>query len=110
MRTLKEHRLAAKESQQKVADLLGVDRTTYSKWETGGSEPSFAMLEKMAAHWGTTAAELMGSDTKKEPAPKEGDGLDSLDLQLLESFKKLSPEYKKMLLAQIQVAGQFGQG
>ena len=34
-------------TQQQVADYLAVNRTTYTKYETGASEPSFFILRKI---------------------------------------------------------------
>lgn len=35
-------------TQQYIADQLGINRTTYTKWEIGEAEPSFNKLEKLA--------------------------------------------------------------
>lgn len=35
-------------TQQEIANRLGIDRTTYTKYETGKSEPSFDTLQKIA--------------------------------------------------------------
>lgn len=35
-------------SQQDIADRLSINRTTYTKWELGVSEPSLTMLLKLA--------------------------------------------------------------
>ena len=40
MNRLKELRKDRKETQEDIANMLGVDRTTYSKYESGASEPS----------------------------------------------------------------------
>ena len=34
--------------QKEVASYLGIDRTTYVKYETGASEPSIEVLRKLA--------------------------------------------------------------
>lgn len=35
-------------TQQQIADRLNINRTTYTKYETGGSEPSIEMLKRIA--------------------------------------------------------------
>ena len=45
---LKELRLEKDLSQKEVADLVHVNRVTYTNWETGKREPSFENLVKLA--------------------------------------------------------------
>ena len=65
MERLKELRTAQKLTQQQMADYLGVDRTTYVKYETDKSEPTFDTLQKLADYFGVTGGFLMGRDTRK---------------------------------------------
>lgn len=44
---LKRLRLNANLTQAYVAEQIGVERTTYTKWELGDSEPSFYCLSKL---------------------------------------------------------------
>lgn len=62
MRNLKMLRAQAKETQAEVATILGVDRTTYAKYEAGASEPSFDTLQKLARHFSVTTGFLMGEE------------------------------------------------
>nr|DAH09959.1 MAG TPA: Repressor protein CI [Caudoviricetes sp.] len=34
-------------TQQEIADRLGINRTTYTKWETGVSEPGLKSIERL---------------------------------------------------------------
>ena len=68
MERLKELRTAQKLTQQQMADYLGVDRTTYVKYETDKSEPTFDTLQKLADYFGVTVDFLMGRDTIEKPA------------------------------------------
>ena len=45
---LKKNRKNLGLTQQQVAAKLGIDRTTYTKYETGVSEPSFEMLIRLS--------------------------------------------------------------
>ncbi|MHB8040941.1 helix-turn-helix transcriptional regulator [Streptococcus oralis] len=45
---LKEFRLEKDLSQKEVADLVHVNRVTYTNWERGKREPSFENLVKLA--------------------------------------------------------------
>lgn len=57
---LKALRANEKISQQKIADYLNVSRSTVAMWETGGIEPSFEILEKLATYFGVTTDYLLG--------------------------------------------------
>lgn len=47
-------------TQREVADRLGIHCTTYTKYETGASEPSFDMLEKLASLFDVSTDYLLG--------------------------------------------------
>lgn len=61
MNRLKEIRIRHQKTQQEVADYLKVNRTTYTKWETGKHEPDAETLVKLAAYYGVTVDELIGA-------------------------------------------------
>lgn len=48
MLKLKELRKHKGWTQKTVSDMLGIDRTTYAKYESGASEPNFEMLLKLS--------------------------------------------------------------
>lgn len=50
-------------TQQQVADILSLNRTTYTKYETGVSEPSFEILKKICAIYGVDVNAILGDDT-----------------------------------------------
>lgn len=35
-------------TQQEIADRLGINRTTYTKWETGASKPGLKNIERLS--------------------------------------------------------------
>lgn len=47
-------------SQNELAKAIGVERTRYNKWETTGSEPSFAVLVQIADFFNVTTDYLLG--------------------------------------------------
>ena len=55
----KQMREKAKLTQQAVADALGVDRSTVSKWESGASVPKTSKLYKIAILYGCKVDDLM---------------------------------------------------
>lgn len=60
MLTLKVLRSKTNQTQATVAKAIGVDRTTYAKYESGASEPSFEMLQRMAKYYNVSVGFLMG--------------------------------------------------
>lgn len=56
---LKTLRKAKKLTQGQVADVLGLQRTTYTKYETGKSEPSLETVCRLAGLFSVTVDELL---------------------------------------------------
>ncbi len=63
---LKAARKACQLTQQQVADILGIDRSTYAYYELGTSNPSLENLVSLAAVFNTDIEWFIGSDIKKE--------------------------------------------
>lgn len=72
---LKELRLKNNFLQKELAEMIGVDRTTFSKYETGASEPDFETLLQLADIFNVSTDYLLERDGKKEPAPIPEDRL-----------------------------------
>lgn len=90
MNNLKTVRLADPRhlTQKDVADWLGVERTTYGKYEQGNSEPTFDTLCRLADFFNVSVEYLMGRPgAKKAPAHHEADAETAWDeiKNLLES-------------------------
>ena len=49
-------------TQQQVAEALNISRSTYTKYETGMSEPSIALLRQLAEIFHVTPGQLLESD------------------------------------------------
>lgn len=59
-------------TQQDIADWLGIERSTYGKYETGDSEPNFDTICRLADFFDVSVEYLMGRPgAKKTPAHKE---------------------------------------
>lgn len=90
MNNFKKFREAAGESQQTVADFLGIKRSSYTKYETEQIQPPYARIEKLAQHWNTTVAILMGTEETENPT-----GVPDEVLSAMEAFMHLPPEAQK---------------
>lgn len=64
MERLKSLRNERKILQKEVASYLGIDRTTYVKYETGASEPSIEILRKLATFFSVSVDYLVGENEK----------------------------------------------
>lgn len=52
----------ARLSQQQVADILKINRSTYAYYETGKSKPKLPTLKKLAAIYGVSVDALLGQE------------------------------------------------
>lgn len=81
MRRLKNLRVDTGKTQKEIADILGVDRTTYVKYENGNSEPNFEMLRKLSDLFDVSIDYLL--EQKELPADDNGGQALSADEQLI---------------------------
>ena len=92
---IKELREARALTQQQLADDLGVQRNTISRYETGEREPSLEMLEVFARYFSVDIDYLVGaSDTKKDPTSAHSE----VDPEFIQVFGELTPEQKNLVL------------
>ena len=64
MNSFESHRKAAKKTQREVADILGIDRSTVTKWETGKALPNVYMLWRVSKLYGCSMEELVAGADK----------------------------------------------
>jgi transcriptional regulator with XRE-family HTH domain len=79
---IKQLRKTKKISQKKLADAIGVDRTSIGKYELKNVRPSIELIEKMAIFLETTPAFLLGVETptNKKEAPLSASGKILMDI------------------------------
>lgn len=101
---LRKIRLEHKLTQQNIADALGIDRTTYTVYETGVTTPSPATLVKLSQIYNVTVGYLMGveenrPELKKSIAAEENEGsvLSSDPISLLRKNEKELLMYFRIL-------------
>ena len=73
-------------TQAEVASKLGVERSTYGKYETGQSEPNIEMMQKIAALFDVPIGSLLSSDADNA-TPVEPD-LKDVEFALFHGFTK----------------------
>lgn len=90
-------------TQKEVAAFLGVDRSTYNKYETGDSEPNFDTICRLADFFDVSVEYLMGrTNIKKTPTPEDF-GLSSEESELLALFRKASPAVRVAALSVLKI-------
>ncbi len=95
MEQLKILRRKAGMTQAEVASKLGVERSTYGKYETGQSEPNIEMMQKIAALFGVPVGSLLSSDADNA-APVEPD-LKDVQFALFHGFTEEEQDRLKEL-------------
>ena len=78
---LKAARKACKLTQNQVAEILGIDRSAYTYYETGKTSPSFANLLRLASIFKVEASWLLGETDADAAAPFLSAGEDVFALQ-----------------------------
>ena len=94
MNILKQLREQKKVYQKDVAKYLGVDRTTYVKYENGDSTPNPDMLVKLSDYFGVSTDYLLG---KTENLTLD-EQLEGLDFALFGEVKDLTDAQKQDIL------------
>lgn len=79
-------------SQNKLANLVGVNQTTIARWETEEIAPSIDNVEELAKVLNVDLAEILGNDMGKK------DNYNELDQVLFSKAKELSDEDKRLIL------------
>ena len=95
---LKSLRTSAKLTQQEVALHLGVDRTTYVKYERGDSDPPSSTLIRLADMFGVSVDYILEHD-----APCAGPAVEATpsEVDLLRKFRLLPKESQTFILRTI---------
>ncbi len=65
---LRHYREACVLSQKQVADALNIERSTYTKYETGDTEPNLATIVRLAAIYNVSPAELLPMEQAQDAA------------------------------------------
>lgn len=86
-------------SQREIAKILSVSSSTVSSWCTGQKIPRMDKIERLASFFGVSKSDLI----EGKPTPVTESGLiDPIDVQFMQLVSQLTPDQKKMLLAQLK--------
>ena len=70
-------------TQKQVAEALGVSDRTYSKWETGDTEPGIELICRLAEFYGCAATDFFAEKTPKESNPVRAELRDLTPVQAM---------------------------
>lgn len=96
-KNLKKYRYINEMTQQEIADRLGVDRTTYSKYESGKANPQFDNVLKLAEVFGVSVIDVCGTE-KQLFDFCDDKKLDGEEVRLLLDYRSLSEMRKTEVL------------
>ncbi len=96
---LKTARLSLNYTQQQVADLMGITKSTYCGYETGKRQPDVEKIKLLANILQTSGDTLLETGFSPEDERLETD--DKCD-EALSIFKSLRPEFQDYALEQIK--------
>ena len=88
-------------TQKQVAKKLSVNRTTYTKYETGVTEPGIVTICRMASIFGVDVNTLLEGSFETQASDNEirSELSESKEEQLIEIFRSLSPAFQKRFIA-----------
>ena len=112
MRNLKEYRIRMGKTQKDVAAYLGIERSTYAKYENGSSEPTFETLRRLSEYFGASVDEMMGTAREEKelaPTPMSDDGFDKSRVMaaFLGGDQSLTPEEQDALWEDVYEYARF---
>lgn len=107
MHHLKELRESRNLLQKDVASEIRVDRTTYAKYESGTSEPSFEILGRICNYFSVTSDYLIfgkDPDLPEETSAFQFDYLAPDEKQILFDFLKLNDDGRQYIRQTMDMA------
>lgn len=93
---LKTYRKRKGINQAELAKLLGVGRTTITKWETGDNIPNIDVLDALASSLDVSADDLLGRQPAIDRYKRNAD-----TLRLLECYEKLNDMGKREAIKRV---------
>lgn len=94
MTTLKTLRIGSRETQQQIADLLGITRAAYTNIENGKRGCDSDTLKTLARHFDVSTDYILGL---AESVPSSSLLFESDEIELIKKYRKLSAHGKKIV-------------
>lgn len=94
---LKYYMEASGKTRRDVCNDLGFNYYTFTSWVNGSKYPRMDKVEALANYFGIMKSDLIEENSRPAPTTESG-----ADKEFIELFQHLSPEEKKMLMAQMR--------
>lgn len=96
MNRIKELRAAKNLTQEKLGEILNVQKAAISKYENGRADPSVDILKRMARYFNVSSDYLLElSDTARPPiAPPSAPALSAHEQDLLRKYRTLTTDHQ----------------
>ena len=95
---LRNLRLESKMTQDDIAEILDMSRTSFSKYENGASSPPLPMLRKLAAIYNVSLNYLIYDDSTIISVKDEGNVEAPEQSEAVNSFTQLTRDEKKLIM------------
>lgn len=102
---LKAARKACGYTQQQIADLMKIDKSTYCGYETGKRQPDVQKIKQLSEILGVSGDTLLETGYEKAPTPKgeREDVLDEVDVAFYGEYKELDENQKATIRDMVAV-------
>ena len=104
MLRLKELRLNRGKTQSDIAELLGITRPAYTRYENSEREPDIKALRLLSEYYNVSVDYLLGRE--EQPTRSLDEQLDGVEFAMLDGARGLSDEGKKAVLTYIKFLEQ----
>lgn len=98
-------------TQLQLSSATGISQGNISDWKNGRSAPKMDAINKLADYFNVTTDYLLGRTEQKTAAPSEDETAALLQepymKEIYETLLRLTPESRKLVLAQIRAVGDF---
>ena len=97
---LKQIRLSCALTQKQVSEVLGIERSTYTCYETGKSTPPIDTAKKLSKIFGVTLEEIFFDEQERKDSSILGDSFSdyNTDDESEMSFAQLTKEEKELII------------
>lgn len=94
------------ESQETVANAIGITRVAYTRYENGTRIPKADIIAKLARHFSVTVESILGYEQEESIPEQAGEQLtlSALEQKLISNYRSLNKQGKEYILQTMDMA------